>query len=43
MPIPLVERSEKEIARAIKKRVETIDDVRDCHLEPILKPLVGRL
>ena len=32
MPIPLVERSETEIARAIKKRVETITDVRDCHL-----------
>jgi len=32
LPIPLVERSEKEIARAIKKRVETIGDVRDCHL-----------
>ena len=32
MPIPLVERSEKEIARAIKKRVEAISDVKDCHL-----------
>ena len=32
MPIPLVERSEREIARTIKKRVETITDVRDCHL-----------
>ncbi len=32
MPIPLVERSEREIARAIKKKVETITDVRDCHL-----------
>jgi divalent metal cation (Fe/Co/Zn/Cd) transporter len=32
LPIPLVERSEKEIARAIRKRVETLSDVRDCHL-----------
>jgi len=32
LPIPLIERSEKEIARAIKKRVETINSVRDCHL-----------
>jgi divalent metal cation (Fe/Co/Zn/Cd) transporter len=32
LPIPLVERSDKEIARAIKKRVETIGDVKDCHL-----------
>jgi divalent metal cation (Fe/Co/Zn/Cd) transporter len=31
LPIPLVERSEKEIARAIKKRVETLTDVKDCH------------
>jgi divalent metal cation (Fe/Co/Zn/Cd) transporter len=31
LPIPLVERSEKEIAQAIKKRVEAISDVKDCH------------
>ena len=31
MPIPLVERSEKEIARAIKKRVEALGEVKDCH------------
>lgn len=31
MPIPIVERSEKEIANAVKKRVEAISDVKDCH------------
>jgi len=31
LPIPLVERSEKETARAIKKRIEAISDVKDCH------------
>ena len=31
MPLPLVERSEKEIGSAIKKRVEGLRDVRDCH------------
>jgi divalent metal cation (Fe/Co/Zn/Cd) transporter len=29
-PIPLIERSEKEIARAIMKRVENIGEVREC-------------
>ncbi|MCJ7631590.1 hypothetical protein MUP77_04215 [Candidatus Bathyarchaeota archaeon] len=32
MPIPLVERSEKEIADSIKRRVEAIRDVRSCRL-----------
>lgn len=31
MPLPLVERSEKEIAQIIRKRVETIKDVRGYH------------
>ncbi len=31
MPLPLVERSEKEIARMIKKRVDAIKDVRGSH------------
>lgn len=31
MPLPLIERSEKEIADIIKKKVEAIKDVRDCH------------
>jgi divalent metal cation (Fe/Co/Zn/Cd) transporter len=31
LPLPLVERSEKEIARIIKSRVEEIDDVKGCH------------
>ncbi|MCX6821154.1 MAG: hypothetical protein NTW30_00075 [Candidatus Aenigmarchaeota archaeon] len=31
MPFPLIERSEKEMADIIKKRVEAIKDVRDCH------------
>jgi divalent metal cation (Fe/Co/Zn/Cd) transporter len=30
MPLPLVERSEKEIARRIKARVESLKDVRGC-------------
>jgi len=29
-PLPLVERSEEEIARAIEKRVQTVKGVRDC-------------
>jgi divalent metal cation (Fe/Co/Zn/Cd) transporter len=35
-PIPLVERSEKEIAHAIMKRVKAIEGVRDCR-----QPLLG--
>ena len=31
MPLPLVERSEKEIARMIKKRVDAVKDVRGSH------------
>jgi divalent metal cation (Fe/Co/Zn/Cd) transporter len=31
LPIPLVERSEKEMAQIIKKRVETLNDVKSCH------------
>lgn len=31
MPLPLVERSEKEIARIVKNRVEAMDDVKGCH------------
>jgi len=31
LPLPLVERSEKEIAQIIRKRVETIKDVRGYH------------
>lgn len=31
MPIPLVERSEREIAQAIKRKVEAVKRVRDCH------------
>lgn len=31
MPLPLVERSEEEIARIIKRRVEAIKDVRGYH------------
>lgn len=31
MPLPLVERSEREIAADIKKRVERLQDVRSCH------------
>ena len=31
MPLPLVERSEKEIGSAIKKRVERLRDIRNCH------------
>lgn len=30
MPLPLIERSEKEIKRAIKKRVESLRDVKNC-------------
>lgn len=30
MPLPLVERSEEEIARAVQKRVRSIKEVRDC-------------
>lgn len=31
MPIPLVERSEKEIAQIIKRRAEAITEVKGCH------------
>jgi len=31
LPLPLVERSAQEITKIIKKRVEAIRDVRDCH------------
>ena len=31
MPLPLVERSEEEIAQTIKQRVKEIKDVRGCH------------
>jgi divalent metal cation (Fe/Co/Zn/Cd) transporter len=31
LPLPLIERSEKEIANIIKKRVEAIKNVRGCH------------
>jgi divalent metal cation (Fe/Co/Zn/Cd) transporter len=31
LPLPLVERSEKEIAKTIKKRVESLNDVKNCH------------
>jgi divalent metal cation (Fe/Co/Zn/Cd) transporter len=31
LPLPLIERSEKEIADIIKKKVEEIKDVRGCH------------
>jgi len=31
LPIPLVERSEKEIAQIIKKRVQALGEVRACH------------
>lgn len=31
MPLPLVERSGKEIAERIRSRVESLKDVRDCH------------
>ena len=31
MPLPLVERSAKEIGSEIKKRVEGLRDIRDCH------------
>jgi len=31
LPLPLIERSEKEITRAIKKRVESLRDVKNCH------------
>lgn len=31
MPLPLIERSEKELVQAIKRRVESISDVRNCH------------
>jgi divalent metal cation (Fe/Co/Zn/Cd) transporter len=31
LPIPLVERSRKEIARIIKKKVQAMNDVKDCH------------
>jgi divalent metal cation (Fe/Co/Zn/Cd) transporter len=31
LPLPLVERSEKEIAQIIRKRVEAIKDVKGCH------------
>ena len=31
MPLPLVERSPKEIAKFLKKRIETIKEVRGCH------------
>ena len=30
MPLPLVERSQEEIARAIEKRLRSMKDVRDC-------------
>jgi divalent metal cation (Fe/Co/Zn/Cd) transporter len=31
LSFPLIERSEKEIAKAIKRRVESLNDVRNCH------------
>lgn len=31
MPIPMVERSQSELAQIIKKRVEAVKSVRDCH------------
>jgi len=31
LPLPLVERSEEEVAQIIRKRVEAIKDVRNCH------------
>jgi len=31
MPIPLVERSQKEVAQIVKTRVEAIKDVKSCH------------
>ncbi len=31
MPLPLVERSEQDVAQTVKKRVETLEDVRKCH------------
>jgi divalent metal cation (Fe/Co/Zn/Cd) transporter len=31
LPLPLVERSPKEIADSIKRKVEELKDVRDCH------------
>jgi divalent metal cation (Fe/Co/Zn/Cd) transporter len=31
LPLPLVERSQKEIAQIIKRKVEAIKDVRSCH------------
>ncbi len=31
MPLPLVERSEKEVAGMIRKKVEAIEDVKGCH------------
>jgi divalent metal cation (Fe/Co/Zn/Cd) transporter len=29
--VPLIERSEKEIAQAVKRRVESLNDVKNCH------------
>jgi divalent metal cation (Fe/Co/Zn/Cd) transporter len=34
-PIPLIERSDKEIARAIMNRVKTISEVRECSLPSV--------
>lgn len=31
MPLPLVERSEKELVQTIKRRISTLRDVKDCH------------
>ena len=31
MSLPLIERTEKEIAQAIKRRVQSLNDVRSCH------------
>ena len=31
MSLPLIERSEKEIANAIKRRVQSLNDVKNCH------------
>ena len=31
LPLPLIERSEKEIARAVRNRVEKIKDVKYCN------------
>lgn len=31
LPLPLIERSEKEIAQAIRKKCKEVKDVKDCH------------